>query len=182
MDLNQDLREGIKGRIPGITLQERPTRSNEHKNIYHEDQDRLLSFPAVRDLEWNPDFKGKKAIEKYPDNLAAAITYVVGVEAENPCRKCQNKSGPFKGCILPPPGSQVKKYSCANCRYNWQSKQCHHCPDYKGSGNKNVAAQPVSRPATRAQEAHDAKDGEESDSLFVEEDEGYLRFKEEFGV
>ncbi|KAI1494077.1 hypothetical protein F5X96DRAFT_618925 [Biscogniauxia mediterranea] len=86
------------------------------------------------------------------------MQYVVGEEAEDPCNVCRNGSGPFQGCILPPPGTDAARYACANCRWNWKYKGCKHNPNFGANSSLDrglaaAAAPVVEGPArrTRAQ-------------------------------
>ncbi|KAI0599275.1 hypothetical protein F4775DRAFT_552165 [Biscogniauxia sp. FL1348] len=201
MDQQSDLWETFKDRIPELkNMGERPTKDGPRKREYHRDQDILIKAPIVRAINWNPRFTGARNVAKYADNIAAAMLYIVGTVAEDPCHVCRNGSGPFQGCILPPSGANVARYACANCRWNWKYKGCKHNPNSGDQGNpaRGLAAlvDPVGEGPARRTRSHTeaarsisvhgpgnvgAEDGEEGESLFVEEDDGYRQAIREYG-
>lgn len=115
--------------IPDINHPEVPQKGN--KTLFHEDLLPALDQPRVRNVAWNPKFRGDRShVNKYPQNILAAVTYITGKEAGEPCSKCQRGSGPFIGCILPPDSlwESTSHKACANCIYGWQKKKCSYYP------------------------------------------------------
>lgn len=84
-----------------------------------------IDLPRVRNFELNPKFTGDFNVKWGSNSLALAV-YLTGDEAEKPCKRCKSRSGPFVGCVLPAKSvrDQIASVTCANCRYNWQGKQC----------------------------------------------------------
>ncbi|KAI5918853.1 hypothetical protein F4810DRAFT_715084 [Camillea tinctor] len=152
MDHNNALWARFQAHIPELTVA-RPTKNDTRSRIYHPGQEELLPSPITRDMDWNPQFKGAKNVNGYADNIVAAMQYAVGISANEPCRVCQNESGPFRGCILPPSGSNMARYACANCRWNWKYKGCEHNPNFQGHGSADRDQSPAALPLrqTRSQ-------------------------------
>ncbi|CAJ2506536.1 Uu.00g006660.m01.CDS01 [Anthostomella pinea] len=115
----------LKKQLKEIRFGTLPSPKNNHHK-WCEDQDALLEFPPLRDIEFSQRRSAPFA-PKWPDNIASAIGYVVGEVAEVPCGRCSQGKGLFEKCILPPPAlkqSFDSRWCCFNCRYNWQSHCC----------------------------------------------------------
>lgn len=90
-----------------------------------------MSLPRKRNIELNPTFKGLRRFNpRWASNTVALVIYLTGDEATTPCEYCAKRNGPFVGCVVPAQsihsrlGSQTHRTACANCRYNWQSRNC----------------------------------------------------------
>ncbi|KAH8199628.1 hypothetical protein TruAng_006221 [Truncatella angustata] len=84
-------------------------------------------LPRVRNIELNPLFRGaRKFNPRWSSNTLALAVYLTGDEAPRPCHRCETRSGPFVGCVLPKAsvGGLISSIACANCRYNWQGTRC----------------------------------------------------------
>jgi hypothetical protein len=74
--------------------------------------------PHVRSLD-PTDLHVK--INQRIQNLQAALTQVVGTEAEKECTDCVGGKGPFVACIV---SDGDLGGSCANCHWNSMGTQC----------------------------------------------------------
>lgn len=137
----------------------------EHVPYFHSEINIHSKLPRKRNIELNPLFRGNNVNVKWGANSVALAVYLTGDEAEKPCERCKRRCGPFVGCVLPAKSThgQVASVTCANCRYNWQSKQCDH-----HFSNRVPALDPKgSIEATDEGPAdHDDNDEEEEESSF----------------
>lgn len=82
----------------------------------------LLGLPLLRQLNWNPDFKGPRLLRERRE-VIAIIVQVVGEESERECTGCRLNSvpSPWLGCIFLPLEATREaipyKWSCANCQF-----------------------------------------------------------------
>ncbi|GAP91372.1 hypothetical protein SAMD00023353_6300120 [Rosellinia necatrix] len=84
----------------------------------------LSRLPAQREVEKKRhEFRDKPSV-----NLTAVVGQCVGVEAPQPCTRCERGNGPFTGgCIVVPPDADVDlnyENSCFNCRYQKMYRDC----------------------------------------------------------
>jgi hypothetical protein len=82
----------------------------------------LLELPRVRDVEWN-EFSKRPFFDGNPQSLASIILYVIGEVQQEPCFRCREHKGPFKGCVKLPEGLHFSIPHCSNCYYSHQV--CH---------------------------------------------------------
>ncbi|KAB5549559.1 hypothetical protein GE09DRAFT_177331 [Coniochaeta sp. 2T2.1] len=112
----------------------------------------LLTFPRVRDVQWNPTF-GDDFVDRNEQDVLALVIQATGEESPNPCTVCRRGLGPFTGCIVVPStassATRQKRWQCANCIYvtakvitcsikNWS----HSRATTAGVANKNTTLTP----------------------------------------
>lgn len=91
----------------------------------------VVGLPRVRDLRWNPAWIAKNGyIDAHPRDISSLIIQVTGERAPEPCTKCLEGKGPYKGCVIisreAPKDAQAAIVSCANCFYHLGQTYCSH--------------------------------------------------------
>ncbi|KAH8899751.1 hypothetical protein GQ53DRAFT_815811 [Thozetella sp. PMI_491] len=101
----------------------------------------LLLLPRVRDLAWNTDWVNENPyVDSRPQDISAMVMQVTGELAPEPCMRCADAKGPFKGCVMVSIRAHDNPletiFSCANCFYHCRQTYCNH----KAWGVKRNAA------------------------------------------
>jgi hypothetical protein len=89
----------------------------------------FLQMPRVRDIEWNTAFLAKHPfLVSVTRDISSLLMQVTGDPAAEPCLRCQEGLGPYKGCIQlstsAPKGLHAVTWACAACLYHGRQKDC----------------------------------------------------------
>ncbi|TPX12781.1 uncharacterized protein E0L32_000958 [Thyridium curvatum] len=86
----------------------------------------LLSQPRIRDIAMNADYI--KYHDSIPKDISAMLINLTGEQASEPCSRCREGKGPFKGCFVlkttSPVNQQRSILSCGNCLYHSNQTSC----------------------------------------------------------
>lgn len=82
----------------------------------------LMRLPLMRQLDWNPEYKGPRLVCE-PREIIAITVQLVGEESARECSGCRLNTvqGPWLSCVFVPleaTGRDIpNKWSCANCLF-----------------------------------------------------------------
>lgn len=110
----------------------------------------LLKMPRRREIEWNK-FSRRPFSDTEPKNIGSLLLWLVGDVQAEPCFRCKENRGPFKGCVKLPETTPLRISHCANC---WYSHQV--C-----SGEQWIGPKRGSNEDTSTQQQDQAEDEEE---------------------
>jgi hypothetical protein len=79
----------------------------------------LLKMPRRREIEWN-QYARRTFSDTDPKSVASMLLWLVGDVQAEPCFRCTENRGPFKGCVKLPKTSPLAISHCANCWYSHQ--------------------------------------------------------------